>query len=115
MKTQEIIDQFNLTDEVSAFVRSKAKALATNRVAWGFDGSNKSAFCKNSAPHIPHVTGGYSTVRHGWATEFCTGVEGAVEGGNLHIVIESAHRGSAESFADASGFYFITPEGGTNA
>lgn len=33
-------------------------------------------WCGNPEPHLPHGTGGYSTVRHGRLDKFCPGLPG---------------------------------------
>lgn len=34
-------------------------------------------WCGNPDPHLPHTTGQYDTVRHGWLDTFCPGLPGA--------------------------------------
>jgi hypothetical protein len=98
--TEELIRKFDLQAEVDAFVAAKAARMVEEKQNFSFEGSNRR--CGNRAPHSPHYTGSYDTVRYGELGYFCLGVEG--EG--LHIEIERSTRGSADTPARARGYWW---------
>lgn len=101
MKTQEIIDMFNLADEVAEFCRKRAIELQTSRHEFSFAGSR--GHCGRSEPHAPHVDGYYSTVRFGALERYCIGTEGA----GIHILVMKSESGSASWPSSASGIWWM--------
>ena len=105
---RELMEMFNLEDEVEQFVIKRVKELtAKERHDFRFRGGNHTFICDMEHPHIPHVIDHYHTVRYGSLEHFCLGKEGETPEGKLVIVVEDFWRGSPESPGYAKGYWFI--------
>lgn len=102
--TGEAIRKFDLQGDVDKFVKSKLSELVTGKHCFSFEGSNSP--CGDRSPHIPHYRGSYDTVRYGTLGYYCLGAEGD----GLHIEIDRSSRGSPETPARASGYWWLESE-----
>jgi len=81
-------------------------AAAGHRFA--LEGANRTAFCRATEPHPPHVLGRCDALGYEGLDRFCLGREGLIPGqGTLHIVVTSRRSGLPECPSTAEGYWFI--------